>query len=146
MAKESSNHSQNGVSFARVLSTATIDADRGLVCVIGHDLMALAIEEARKIGVGVVTMYNGGDAGRLGYYAALATAQNMVGIVASAQGLRAVPVFGSEPRFGTNPHCNCGARKKSEVPLIFDTATTASVRLVAECVSRRCPVSRGHNR
>jgi L-2-hydroxycarboxylate dehydrogenase (NAD+) len=87
--------------------------------------MALAIEKARKVGVGVVTMSGGGDAGRLGYYAGLAVAQNMIGIVASAQGLRAVPVFGSEPWLGTNPIA-IAAPSKSEVPLIFDTTTASA--------------------
>ena len=105
--------------------TATVDGDRGLTWILGAKLMGLAIDKARKVGVGIVTMYNGGDAGRLGHYATLAARQGMVGLVANAQGLRTVPTFGAEPRLGTNPIA-IAAPGKMEAPLVFDAATTAS--------------------
>jgi LDH2 family malate/lactate/ureidoglycolate dehydrogenase len=107
------------------LGTATVDQDRGLTWMLGAKLMGLAIEKARRVGVGIVTAYNGGDAGRIGHYATLAAEQDMVGVVANTQGLRTVPAFGAEPRLGTNPVA-IAAPAKTEVPLVFDAATSAS--------------------
>jgi L-2-hydroxycarboxylate dehydrogenase (NAD+) len=106
-------------------ATATIDGDRGLVWIIGAQLMTIAIEKASKVGVGIVSMYNGGDAGRLGHYAEMAAKQDMVGLVASAQGLRSAPLQGAEPRLGANPLA-IAAPTSTEVPFVFDGATTVT--------------------
>ena len=40
-------------------STATIDADGGLGIILGPKAMRIAMDKARNVGVGIVTMYNG---------------------------------------------------------------------------------------
>ena len=45
-------------------STATIDADRGLGIMLGPKAMQIAIEKAREVGMGVVTMRNGRHLGQ----------------------------------------------------------------------------------
>jgi L-2-hydroxycarboxylate dehydrogenase (NAD+) len=106
-------------------ATATIDGDGALVWTIGAQLMALAIKKAREVGVGIVSMYNGGDAGRLGHYAEMAAEQDMVGLVASAQGLRSAPLHGAEARLGANPLA-IAAPTSTEVRFVFDGATTVT--------------------
>jgi LDH2 family malate/lactate/ureidoglycolate dehydrogenase len=93
--------------------------------ILGHKYMQLAMEKARKVGVGVVTSFGGGDSGRIGRFASKAIEADMVGMVTSCQGKMAAPTFGAEPRFGTNPIA-IAAPARHEVPLIFDTATTAT--------------------
>ena len=84
-------------------ATATIDADRGLAVILGPKAMQIAIEKARNVGMGAVTMYNAGHSGAIGHHAMLAAKADMVGMTATAGGLLVLPTFGAEPRFGTNP-------------------------------------------
>src|SRR2546430_7478532 len=59
--------------------TAVIDADRRLGILVGPKAMRLAVEKARSVGVGVVTVYNSGHFGAIGHFAMQAAQQNMVG-------------------------------------------------------------------
>ena len=83
--------------------TATIDADRGLGIIMGRRAMQVAIDKAREVGIGAVTMFNSSHMGALGHFAMIAAQQDMVGMCAVAAGTGTVPTFGAEPRFGTNP-------------------------------------------
>ena len=104
-------------------ATATIDGDRGLGIILGPRAMALAIEKARKVGVGMVTMRNSGHVGAVGHFAMLAAKQDMVGVCMSAGGAGVPPTFGAEPRFGTNP-ISIAAPARTEPPFLFDAATS----------------------
>jgi LDH2 family malate/lactate/ureidoglycolate dehydrogenase len=105
-------------------ATATIDADHGLAVILGPKAMRIAMDKARKVGVGVVTMHDAGHSGALGHHAMLAAKEDMVGMVATAAGLLVVPTFGAEPRLGTNPLA-MAAPAKNEPPFLFDVATSA---------------------
>jgi LDH2 family malate/lactate/ureidoglycolate dehydrogenase len=83
--------------------TATIDGDGGLGVIQGPRAMQMAIEKARTVGIGVVTMHNSGHLGAVGHHAMLAAQQDMVGVCMTAGQIRAVPTFGREARIGTNP-------------------------------------------
>ena len=61
--------------------TATIDADNGLVVILGPAAMRMAIDKARDVGVGVVVMHNSGHSGAIGHHALLAAEADMVGMV-----------------------------------------------------------------
>src|SRR5262245_14702974 len=50
-------------------ATAVIDAERRLGIVIGPKAMRLAVDKARAVGVGVVTVYNSGHFGAIGHFA-----------------------------------------------------------------------------
>ena len=82
------------------LGTATIDADRGLGILMGRRAMEMAMDKARQVGFGVVTMHNSGHMGPIGHFAMLAAQQDMVGMCAVAAGTGIVPTYASEPRFG----------------------------------------------
>ncbi len=105
-------------------ATATINADRGLAVILGPKAMRIAIDKARDVGMGVVTMYNAGHSGAIGHHAMLAAKADMVGMTATAGGLLVLPTFGAEPRLGTNPIA-IAAPAKSEPFLLFDAATSA---------------------
>src|SRR5262245_32676968 len=60
-------------------STATIDGDGGLGVILGPKAMRIAIDKAKAVGVGIVTMYNGRHLGAVGHHAMLAAQEDMVG-------------------------------------------------------------------
>ena len=104
--------------------TATIDADGGLAVILGPKAMQIAVDKAKSVGVGMVTMYNAGHSGAIGHHAMLAAQQDMVGVCMTAGGMIVPPTFGAEARLGTNPIA-IAAPAKSEAPFLFDAATSA---------------------
>src|SRR5215475_550149 len=104
--------------------TAVIDAERRLGIVIGPKAMRLAVDKARAVGVGVVTVHNSGHFGAIGHFAMQAAMQDMVGVCFTAAGLHVVPTFASKPLLGTNPIA-IAAPARHEPPLLFDAATSA---------------------
>ncbi len=103
--------------------TAVINADKGLGVILGKRAMNIAIEKARDVGIGVVTMNNGAHLGAVGHFSMLAAQQDMVGMCATSAGRGVLPTFGAEPRFGTNP-ISIAAPANEEAPLLFDAATS----------------------
>jgi LDH2 family malate/lactate/ureidoglycolate dehydrogenase len=104
-------------------ATANIDSDRGLGLVIAPKAMQIAIDKAREVGVGFVTMHNGFHLGMAQYHALLAVPHGMIGVCLTASGPIMVPTFGREPRLGTNPIAiavPCG----QEPTFVYDAATT----------------------
>ena len=114
--------------------TATIDGDRGLGMIQGPRAMRLAMEKAKQVGVGIVTIFNSGHLGAVGHHSMVAARGDMVGMCMTATGAQVVPTFASEPRFGTNP-ISLAAPARHEAPVYFDVATSAiagnKVRLAA---------------
>jgi hypothetical protein len=103
-----------------------IDAERRLGIMVGAKAMRLAIEKARRVGVGVVTVYNSGHFGAIGHYAMQAAEQGMVGVCFTGAGLSVVPTFAAKPLLGTNPIA-LAAPARHEAPMLFDAATSATV-------------------
>ena len=104
--------------------TAVIDADQGLAVILGPKAMRIAIDKAKVVGVGVVTMFNAGHSGAIGHHAMLAAKEDMVGVCMTAGGVAVAPTFGAEGRLGTNPIA-IAAPSGGEAPLLFDAATSA---------------------
>jgi LDH2 family malate/lactate/ureidoglycolate dehydrogenase len=104
--------------------TAVIDAERRLGIMVGGKAMRLAIDKARQVGVGVVTVFNAGHFGAIGHYAMQAALQDMVGVCFTGAGLTVVPTFASKPLLGTNPIA-LAAPARREAPMLFDAATSA---------------------
>lgn len=105
-------------------ATAVIDAGRRLGIIVGGKAMRLAMDKARRVGVGVVTVHNSGHFGAIGHFAMQAAREDMVGACFTAAGLHVVPTFGSRPLLGTNPIA-LAAPAATEAPLLFDAATSA---------------------
>ena len=104
--------------------TAVIDAQRRLGIIVGPKAMRMAVEKARRVGVGVVTVHNSGHFGAIGHYAMQATLHDMVGVCFTGAGLSVVPTFASKPLLGTNPIA-LAAPARHEAPMLFDAATSA---------------------
>src|SRR5215470_936668 len=58
--------------------TAVIDAERRLGIVVGPKAMRLAVDKARAVGVGVVTVCNSGHFGAIGHFAMQAAQHDMI--------------------------------------------------------------------
>lgn len=104
--------------------TAVIDAGRRLGIIVGPKAMRLAMDKARRVGVGIVTVHNSGHFGAIGHFAMQAAQVDMVGACFTAAGLHVVPTFGAKPLLGTNPIA-LAAPARREAPLLFDAATSA---------------------
>src|SRR5499433_223927 len=104
--------------------TAVIDAERRLGIMVGPRAMRLAIDKARAVGVGAVTVFNSGHFGAIGHYAMQAVEHDMVGVCFTGAGLSVVPTFATKPMLGTNPIA-LAAPARREAPVLFDAATSA---------------------
>src|SRR6202795_1341451 len=122
--------------------TAVIDAERRLGIIVGPKAMRLAVEKAKNVGVGVVTVFNSGHFGAIGHYAMQAALQDMVGVCFTGAGLSVVPTFASKPMLGTNPIA-LAAPARHEAPMLFDAATSAiagnKIRLAMRVASPLLP-------
>lgn len=104
-------------------SVANIECDAGLGIMIAPKAMQIAIDKAKKTGMGVVTMARGRHVGMAAYHAMLALPHDMIGMCMTAPGAQVLPTFGAEPRLGTNPIA-LAAPTKEEPPFVFDAATS----------------------
>src|SRR6266516_1855815 len=104
--------------------TAVIDAERRLGVIVGPKAMRLAMDKARRVGIGVVTVFNIGHFGAIGHSAMQAAQEDMVGVCFTGAGLSVVPTFSTKPLLGTNPIA-LAAPARHEAPMLFDAATSA---------------------
>ncbi len=105
-------------------STANIDSDRGLGIIITPKAMDIAIQKAKNVGVGMVTIGNARHLGMASYHAMMALEHDMIGVCMTSCPPLVVPTFGAEPRLGTNPIA-VAAPAKNEPPFVFDAATSS---------------------
>ena len=105
-------------------AAATIDGDNGLGIIQGPRAMAIAVEKARNVGVGVVMMHNSGHLGAVGHHAMLAAKEDMVGVCMTTGGTAVVPTFAAKGRMGTNP-ISIAAPAHEEPYVLFDAATSS---------------------
>ncbi|MCH7738813.1 MAG: Ldh family oxidoreductase [Chloroflexi bacterium] len=107
-------------------ATATLDADNGLGLHIAPKAMEIAIEKAEKYGMGSVAVSgnNNCHVGMLAYHSMMALEHDMIGVTLIAgDALSAVPTFGAEKRFATNPWAYA-VPARDMPPFVFDIATT----------------------
>ena len=104
-------------------ATASIDCDAGLGIIITPKAMELAIEKAKKTGLGMVTMKNGRHMGMASYHSMVALKHDMIGLCMTSTPVEMIPTFGVEPRLGTNPIALAAPADK-EAPFVYDAATT----------------------
>ena len=84
-------------------TTAVVDGHHGMGQVIGQRSMQMAIDKAKKYGLGMVAVRNSCHYGIAGYYATQATKQGCIGITGTNARPSVAPTFGVEGMFGTNP-------------------------------------------
>ncbi len=103
-------------------SYALIDGDEALGQVVGYKAMDLAIKKARESGIGVVTVRNSNHYGIAGYYALMATQEDMIGISMTNSRPLVAPTGGIERFLGTNPIALAAPTK--DKPFLLDMATS----------------------
>ncbi|NIV28644.1 MAG: Ldh family oxidoreductase, partial [Anaerolineae bacterium] len=65
--------------------------------------MRMAMDKARRYGLGAVSVRNGTHYGIAGYYPLMAAQEGMIGLSVTNARPSQVPTFGAEPMLGTNP-------------------------------------------
>jgi L-2-hydroxycarboxylate dehydrogenase (NAD+) len=116
-------------------ATAVIDGHDGMGHVISKRAMAMAIEKARKYGLGMVTVRNSTHYGIAGYYALMASEAGMIGITGTNARPSIAPTLGVENMLGTNP-LTFGLPTDEEFPFVLDCATSITQRGKIEVYER----------
>lgn len=84
-------------------TTAVVDGHDGMGQVIGYKSMKMAIEKAKKYGMGMVVVRNSCHYGIAGYYTTMAAEAGCIGMTGTNARPTVAPTFGVEGAFGTNP-------------------------------------------
>ncbi len=116
-------------------STASISGENGLGQPAGLFGMKLAIDKAKKSGVGLVTVCNSNHFGIAGYYSMMALKENLCGISMTNSAPLGVPTFSRDMLIGTNPISVVFPTNK-ERPFVLDMATTVVPRGKLEVMNR----------
>ena len=98
-------------------ATANIDSDRGLGIIVVPKAMEIAIEKAKNVGVGMVTIHNSRHLGMASYHAMMALEHDQIGLCVTSCPPGVLPTFGAEPRLGTNPIAGRSRRPGAAVRL-----------------------------
>ncbi|MEM0027857.1 MAG: Ldh family oxidoreductase [Ignisphaera sp.] len=95
--------------------------------------MRIAIERAKRFGMGIAAVRSLGHVGMLAYYSIMAANEKLIGFACANGSALAVPFGGSKPLFGTNPFTIAFPTKSK--PIVIDMATSAmasyKIRLAA---------------
>ncbi|MGB1749152.1 MAG: Ldh family oxidoreductase [Dehalococcoidia bacterium] len=105
-------------------AVATIDADKSHGLVMCPKAMDIAIEKAKKVGIGAVTIHNSQHAGMMAYHAMRAMPHDMIGYAITGGGAVMVPTFGAEPRVGAVPHAWAVPADKMP-PFVLDISSSS---------------------
>ena len=116
-------------------TTAVVDGQNGMGHVVSYNAMRLAIEKARKYGMGMVTVRNSSHFGFAGYYPLMAVRENMIGITGTNARPSIAPTFGVENMLGTNP-MTFGIPSDESFPFLLDCATSITQRGKIELYAR----------
>jgi L-2-hydroxycarboxylate dehydrogenase (NAD+) len=116
-------------------TTAVVDGHNGMGQVIAKRSMQMAIDKAKKYGMGMVAVRNSTHYGIAGYYAIMAAKENMIGITGTNARPSIAPTFGVENMLGTNPLVY-GMPTDEEFPFVIDCATSITQRGKIELYER----------
>lgn len=116
-------------------TTAVVDGHDGMGMIIAYKSMQMAIEKAKEYGMGMVATRNSTHYGIAGYYASMATKENMIGITGTNARPSIAPTFGVENMLGTNP-LTIGLPTDEDFPFMLDCATSITQRGKIEYYAR----------
>jgi L-2-hydroxycarboxylate dehydrogenase (NAD+) len=116
-------------------TTAVIDGHDGMGQVIAKKSMAMAIEKAKKYGLGMVVTRNSTHFGIAGYYAMMASGAGMIGMTGTNARPSIAPTFGVENMLGTNP-LTFAMPTDEDFPFVLDCATSITQRGKIEVYDR----------
>jgi LDH2 family malate/lactate/ureidoglycolate dehydrogenase len=116
-------------------TTALVDGHHGMGHVIATRAMRLAMDKARRYGLGAVAVRNSTHFGIAGYYALMAAQKGMMGFTFTNARPSITPTFSVEPMLGTNPIA-FAAPSDGPHPFCFDAATSIIQRGKVEVAAR----------
>lgn len=117
-------------------STAVIDGGAGLGLVVAPQAMQTAIDKAKNVGTGWVSVKNSNHFGIAGTYAMMALEHDMVGIAMTNASALVAPTFSIERLLGTNPIAVAIPAGK-EPAFVADFATTTASNGKLEILQRK---------
>ncbi|MGE5107905.1 MAG: Ldh family oxidoreductase [Sphingobacteriales bacterium] len=118
------------------LSTAVVDGDSGLGLVVAPYAMQVAIDKAKNVGTGWVSVQNSNHFGIAGYHAMMALENDMIGMAMTNASALVAPTFSKERMLGTNPICVTIPAGK-EPAFVADLATTTAANGKLEILQRK---------
>lgn len=117
-------------------STAVVDGGAGLGLVVAPYAMQIAIDKAKQVGTGWVSVKNSNHFGIAGYHAMMALEHDMIGIAMTNASALVAPTFSSEKMLGTNPIA-VAIPAGNEPPFVADMATTTAANGKLEILQRK---------
>jgi L-2-hydroxycarboxylate dehydrogenase (NAD+) len=117
-------------------STAVVDGDRGLGLVVAPFAMQVAIDKARAVGTGWVSVKNSNHFGIAGHHAMMALEHDMIGIAMTNASALVAPTFSKERMLGTNPIA-VAIPAGSQPAFVADFATTTAANGKLEILQRK---------
>ena len=117
-------------------STAVVDGDKGLGLVVAPAAMKIAIDKARNVGTGWVSVKNSNHFGIAGFHAMMALEHDMIGIAMTNASPLVAPTFAIERLLGTNPIA-VAIPAGNEAAFVADFATTTAANGKLEILQRK---------
>lgn len=117
-------------------STAVVDGDSGLGLVVAPFAMQLAIEKAKAVGTGWVSVQHSNHFGIAAHHAMMALEHDMIGMAMTNASPLVAPTFSTDKMLGTNPIC-VAAPAGDEPPFVADLATTTAANGKLEILQRK---------
>lgn len=114
---------------------ALINANNGMGHVAAKKAMEIAIEKAKKVGIGMVVVGHSNHFGIAGYYSLMAVEKGMIGMCGTNARPSIAPTWGIEPMLGTNPF-TIAVPTDWEFPWCADQATSTIQRGKIETYAR----------
>ena len=115
--------------------SAVINGHDGTGQLLGHYAMNLAIEKAKKSGIGIVTVRNSNHYGIAGYYAKMACKEGLIGFSTTNSEAIMVPTYGRLAMIGSNPLAI--AMPAEPYDFLFDASTTVVTRGKVEVYNKK---------
>lgn len=114
---------------------ALVDADNALGQIAGRFGMEKAIEKAKDVGFGIVSVSHSNHFGIAGYYSMMALKYDFIGISMTNSAPLVVPTFGKDMILGTNP-LSIAVPTNNQLPVVLDMATSVVTRGKLEVYAR----------
>jgi len=121
-------------------STAVVDGDSGLGLVVAPHAMQIAIDKAKQVGTGWVSVQNSNHFGIAGYHAMMALEHDMIGIALTNASPLVAPTYSVERLLGTNPIC-VAIPAGEEPAFVGDMATTTAANGKLEILQRKSGIA-----